>query len=176
MTIPDLIADIEPAAWDCTANDGGRYLIRAKERPPSWEIANPLYDQSALLTALSEQTSRAERAEAERDAAFAMSKCECGPDEACRNLSDLARRAEAAELRLKAYEEVDADLNAKFLKISDARLKQAIELLKPLAETAKEINPQLADDHIIGQPWPMPPVGHLRAAARFLQESNDADN
>lgn len=40
---------------------------------------------------------------AERDAAFAMSKCECGADEACANLARL--RADMAEIRKATIEE-----------------------------------------------------------------------
>lgn len=43
---------------------------------------------------------------AERDAAFAMSKCECGADEACANLARL--RADMAELRKATIEEAAA--------------------------------------------------------------------
>ncbi len=39
----------------------------------------------------------------ERDTAFMMSKCECGPKEACRELAKLRKRAEAAEAKLERY-------------------------------------------------------------------------
>jgi hypothetical protein len=41
-------------------------------------------------------TGRATRAEQERDAAFAMSKCECGADECCANLARLQQERDEA--------------------------------------------------------------------------------
>lgn len=54
---------------------------------------NPLPDAT--------QSARIAELESERDAAFAMSNCECGADEACRNLVAAEARATAAEERLK---------------------------------------------------------------------------
>lgn len=51
------------------------------------------YNTDVLVSAADE----IERLRAERDAAFAMSRCECDTDEACTNLIAHLRRAEHAE-------------------------------------------------------------------------------
>jgi hypothetical protein len=51
-----------------------------------------------------EVTTRLATAEAERDAAFKMSKCECGPEECCQNLVAAWTRTKKAEARVKELE------------------------------------------------------------------------
>jgi hypothetical protein len=87
--------------------------IEAKDALYS-ELARVKAEREENLAAGQAAANRAERAEsalstlrAERDAAFAMSRCECGGDEVCRNLSAMhadrtALRAEVEGLRKAA--------------------------------------------------------------------------
>lgn len=58
---------------------------------------------------------------AERDAAFTMSKCECGPDEACRNLVAASTHAETAEAEVTRLTE-DNEALRKALGVADEAL------------------------------------------------------
>lgn len=87
--------------------------------------------------------------EAQRDAAFAMSKCECGPDEACQNLAKSSARITALE----------------------ADLGEAERALEPFAKRAGKLDgiwkdhetqwsPEYGDTAIT--------IGHLRAVSRTI--------
>ena len=94
--------------WDSVENDYLKRLvnrIRTFDRPDDIrELIQVALDSREVIAQLRKQL---ERLTAERDAAFKMSKCECGPEECCANLvkawaeRDVARNAaleEAARL------------------------------------------------------------------------------
>ncbi len=61
------------------------------------ELAQAMKERSRAIAVGDDMEQEVERLTAERDAAFAMSRCECATDEACANLAQL--RAEVAGLR-----------------------------------------------------------------------------
>lgn len=71
--------------------------------------------------------SEVERLTAERDAAFAMSKCECGTDEACANLGRLHAEVEALRkvlTEVRVWFSPDTMLGKALIEKVDAAMKE----------------------------------------------------
>lgn len=157
----------EPVAWRYRVDEGdGWHLLR------HWYDAAGMRDDgfetdplysSATVTALM----------AERDAAIA--------------------RAEAAEIRLKTYEEVDEEVNAKFVRISDnlakaaiaraeraerllAEAKMALEPFADIADTEEEVGREDQEDERVlivqagGCQIGALDVSHFRAARAIVNK------
>lgn len=101
---------------------------------------------SALLDHIAALQERAEKAEAER---------------------------EAAELRLKIYEEEDARINAEFVAIAETALKEAEEVIRPFADFDTE---DWKDEVRLFDDDPTLNMGHLRAAQRWIAARHTKEN
>lgn len=161
---------------------------------PHPEIRNvqPLYSAESLQTL--EQDN--EWLRAERDAAFAMSKCECSEDEACRNLVAAEARATAAEAenqRLRAQIEAaesennllkqsaqhSAEFATQAIEAKEAALEEARKVIEPFADACRTseierlcLGPDI--DHWSADGLGLT-LGHLRAARRFMEENTNAE-
>lgn len=116
------------------------------------------YVLSSRLTSLMEEN---ERLKAERDAAFAMSKCECGADEACRNLATAVARAQAAKQKLADAAKLLEPFAAlcEWLGVSDWSMKRrTYAYVSPNADGSDAAQVALA---------------HFRAARRFIKEAGE---
>jgi hypothetical protein len=160
-SIEQLIAEIEPVAWRAKKNDDVWCLSKRPLSKDHFDIHDELYAREQVLAVLAAARDRqcplglegqepcvCSAGTAEREA---LVKAEAKLTDLRKARADLhvaldimTDRAEAAEterdstlLRLKVYEQTDADVNAEFVKISDARaataearLKEAEELLR----------------------------------------------
>lgn len=121
---------------------------RSFEAGELWRSAHPGNDLTSpdLGELLQWLMARADAAEKERDAAFAMSKCECGPDEACRNLAEQHVQIAAlkAELQRLQYEkELIAEgigLYQERAETAEARESKMRKALEPFIEFANQID------------------------------------
>jgi hypothetical protein len=180
-------------SWTLVCFAGTNYAFSSEAVRNSAHIArcNPA-NISALLAHIAALQERVEKAEAEiaelteyvnEDKADANKWRALASVDGPANSFELWKdRAEAAELRLKIYEEEDARINAEFVAIADAALKEAEEVIRPFADLSAHFNGKAGlrpknDGDIIaswathtvnnGEDTPLT-VGHLRAARRWI--------
>ena len=106
----DLVSWLRACATNEPSNDDAAKLWDAADKLEAYMADADAHVSRLELVRRQEDEIRDLKAEnaalrAERDSAFAMSKCECGADEACANLARL--RAEKDEMR-KALERIAA--------------------------------------------------------------------
>lgn len=149
--------------WDLAYAEGKEARDHDTEAGDAERVRSAILDH---IAALQEQ---AEKAEAERDAAKVEARLAWSSDEHQAVWADLRARAEAAELRLKIYEEEDARINAEFVAIAETALKEAEEVIRPFAASLDLLSKHfLHSDNIRGiGPDTAIGVGHLRAARRW---------
>jgi len=90
-------------AWRRFSHITGWNFWGDEEAAPGASTAEDLTPHAPAQSALDELRREVERLTQERDAAFAMSKCECSADEACANLAAARREVEALRADAERY-------------------------------------------------------------------------
>lgn len=126
----DLVSWLRACATNEPSNDDAAKLWDAADKLEAYMADADAHVSRLELVRRQEDEIRDLKAEnaalrAERDAAFAMSRCECGADEACANLARL--RAEKDEMRKATIEEAAraAEAHPTWIALSSDHLRGA---------------------------------------------------